>query len=604
MTRPIEDYALIGDLHTAALVSRTGSIDWLCLPRFDSPACFAALLGTRSNGFWRIAPADLAADPDSDSDAECTSRSYRGDTMVLQTIWETDSGAVRVIDFMPQRGSAADLVRIVEGIRGSVEMGSHLQIRLDYGHIRPLLLTQDQEPVMVAGPDALWLATPVAVHARADGLTSRFTVAAGDSVGFVLTHHPSHQPRPEPEDAAEALRKTVDYWQDWIATCSYRGHWGADVRRALLTLKALTYAPTGGILAAATTSLPEVIGGVRNWDYRFCWLRDAFFTVNALNRLNATRTMEGFVRFVVDAVERDIEGPVAPLFAIAPGADLTERQAVALAGYRGMGPVRVGNEAATQTQNDGYGSIVMSAAQLFYDARLTPGGDGLYNLLRVVARRAERDATSPDAGLWEYRGRARAHTYTAAMSWAAMHRVGLIGKRIGRAGEGDDWLARSEVLRREVLRRSIVPGEGWISGALDMPVADASSLVLPEIGLLPATHDAFLKTLEVVERRLMRNGFLLRYDEADDFGAPDNAFLLCTFWYIEALAAVGRVEEARELFENILARRNHVGLLSEDVDPRTGELWGNFPQTYSQVGLILCAMRLSRSWEAGLWRAS
>lgn len=592
------DLAPVGNCAIASLIDRQGRHVWSCFPRLDGDPAFHALLGgdAPDAGFMDVV---LRGQTEA-------RQSYLANTAIVETVLSDDQGGVvRILDFAPRftlygrTFRPRTLVRRIEPLAGRPRVTIRVRPSFGYGARQPRPKIGSNHVRWTDGDEALRLTTDAPV-AYLTG-ESEFGLDRPVSLFFGADEPLSDNPD---QLSASFLEQTRSYWSDWVRSLNIPFDWQEAVIRAAITLKLCSYEDTGAIVAALTTSIPEAAGTERNWDYRFCWLRDAFFTVNALNRLNATRTMEGFVRFVVDAVERDIEGPVAPLFAIAPGADLTERQAVALAGYRGMGPVRVGNEAATQTQNDGYGSIVMSAAQLFYDARLTPGGDGLYNLLRVVARRAERDATSPDAGLWEYRGRARAHTYTAAMSWAAMHRVGLIGKRIGRAGEGDDWLARSEVLRREVLRRSIVPGEGWISGALDMPVADASSLVLPEIGLLPATHDAFLKTLEVVERRLMRNGFLLRYDEADDFGAPDNAFLLCTFWYIEALAAVGRVDEARELFENILARRNHVGLLSEDVDPRTGELWGNFPQTYSQVGLILCAMRLSRSWEAGLWRAS
>lgn len=592
------DLAPVGNCAIASLIDRQGRHVWSCFPRLDGDPAFHALLSgdDPANGFMDVVLRDQVE----------ARQSYLRNTAVVETVLtDAQGGAVRILDFAPRFSlygrmfRPPTLVRRIEPLSGRPRLTVRVRPSFGYGarqvkpklgsnHIRwtdgdeALRLTTDAPVAYIAGESEFGLDRPVSLFFGADE---------------PLSDNPDQL-------SASFLEQTRSYWSDWVRSLNIPFDWQEAVIRAAITLKLCSYEDTGAIVAALTTSIPEASGTQRNWDYRFCWLRDAFFTVNALNRLNATRTMEGFVRFVVDAVERDIEGPVAPLFAIAPGADLTERQAAALSGYRGMGPVRVGNEAATQIQNDGYGSIVMSAAQIFYDTRLTPGGEGLYKLLRVVARRAERDALSPDAGLWEYRGRARAHTYTAAMSWAAMHRVGLIGKHIGQGGDGDDWLARAEVLRREVLRRSIVPGEGWISGALDMPVADASSLVLPEIGLLPATHEAFLKTLDVVERRLMRNGFLLRYDEADDFGAPDNAFLLCTFWYIEALAAVGRADEARELFENILARRNHVGLLSEDVDPRTGELWGNFPQTYSQVGLILCAMRLSRSWEAGLWRAS
>ena len=593
------DMAAIGNCAIASLIDRNGRHVWSCFPRLDGDPAFNALLNgdAPESGFMDVVLRDRIA----------SNQSYILNTALVETIL-TDShgGAVRIVDFAPRfrlygrNFRPRTIVRRVEPLSGRPRITLRVRPTFAYGGVAPkprlgsnhlrwvhedeaLRLTSDAPIAYIAGETEFGLDRPISLFFGADEPVSD-----------------------NPDTLASGfLDQTGAYWRDWVRSLNVPFDWQDAVIRAAITLKLCSYEDTGAIVAALTTSIPEAAGTQRNWDYRFCWLRDAFYTVNALNRLNATRTMEGFVRFVVDAVERDIDGPVAPLFAIAPGADLTERQAGALKGYRSTPPVRVGNEAATQLQNDGYGSIVMSATQLFLDRRLAPGGgEGLYDLLTVIARRAERDAFTPDAGLWEYRGRARAHTYTAGMSWAAMHRVGLIARHLGKTRDSDDWTARAEVLRRQVLRRAVVPGEGWLSGALDMPVADASSLVLPEIGLLPAGHEAFVKTIEVIERRLMRNGFLLRYDEADDFGHPDNAFLLCTFWYIDALASVGRREEARELFENILARRNHVGLLGEDIEPRTGELWGNFPQTYSQVGLILCAMRLSRSWEEGLWRAS
>jgi GH15 family glucan-1,4-alpha-glucosidase len=593
------ELAPIGNCAIASLVDRTARHVWFCFPRLDGDPVFSALLDGEApeRGFMDVLLHDLKE----------THQRYLSNTAIFETVMTDGAGGVvRIVDCAPRfqlfgrTFRPPMLVRRIEPLAGRPRITIRVRPHFGYG-------ARAHRP-MAGSHHIRWGDDAEGVRLTTDGSVSTIM----GETEFVLDRPVSlffgqdESLNDNPDSLSRSfIDQTTVYWQNWVRSLNVPFDWQEAVIRAAITLKLCSYEDTGAIVAALTTSVPEAAHTQRNWDYRFCWLRDAYFTVNALNRLNATRTMEGYVRFVVDAVERDIEGPIAPLFPIAPGADLSERFADSLKGYRGFGPVRVGNQAATQLQNDGYGSIMLSAAQLFYDRRLTRSGDtALYKLLCTVGRRAERDAFVPDAGLWEYRGRARIHTYTGAMSWAALHRLGLIARLAGAPNEAEDWLARAAVLRQSVLRRAIVAGEGWVSGALDQKIVDASSLVLPEIGLMPPTDPAFLKTLEVVEQRLMRGGFLLRYDEADDFGAPDNAFLLCTFWYIDALAAVGRKDEARELFANVLARRNHVGLLSEDIDPKTGELWGNFPQTYSQVGLITSAMRLSRSWEEGLWRAS
>jgi GH15 family glucan-1,4-alpha-glucosidase len=415
------------------------------------------------------------------------------------------------------------------------------------------------------------------------------------------------EPVPEaPETlAANFLTETEAYWRRWTRGLSIPFEWQEEVIRSAITLKLCSYEDTGAIVAALTTSIPESASSGRNWDYRYCWLRDAYFAVAALNRLGATRTMEGFIRFILDSVLAGSEGgAIAPLFPVCGSGGLEEKIAAALAGYQGMGPVRVGNAAATQVQNDAYGSIVLTAAQMFWDRRLSSSGDaGLYEQLRGVGNAAVERAFQPDAGPWEYRGRVVAHTYSAAMCWAAAHRLSMIGERLGIMDEARAWRARADSMREELLRRATTR-EGWISGALDVEIADASTLLLTEIGLLKADDPRVGKTLDVVAKRLMRDGFVFRYHEADDFGTPETAFLVCTFWYCDALALAGRKQEARELFENAITCRNSVGLLSEDVAPRTRMLWGNFPQAYSHVGLIHSAWRLSRGWEEALWRAS
>ncbi|HUJ04180.1 MAG TPA: glycoside hydrolase family 15 protein, partial [Rhizomicrobium sp.] len=362
---------------------------------------------------------------------------------------------------------------------------------------------------------------------------------------------------------------------------------------------------TGAVVAAMTTSIPEAPKTARNWDYRYCWLRDAYFTVYALNQLGATRTMEHFVRFLLDTVVNEQARDLNPLYPIVASTNLSEINAKSLAGFHGMGPVRIGNAAATQKQTDVFGSVILSASQLFWDERVNlVGGPELYKRLRPVGESALAMALEPDSGVWEFRGRTRVHTYSVAMCWAAVHRMGLIAQRVGApAEEAEIWKKGARDLCNIILEKAITK-DGWISGAFGEDIVDATTLLLPQLGLIGAKDERFLKTLAIIEKRLLRGGFMLRYDEPDDFGLPETAFLICTFWYVDALAAVGRIEEARALYANLLSKRNSVGLLSEDLHVQSGELWGNFPQAYSLVGLILSAYRLSRSWEQGLWHAN
>jgi GH15 family glucan-1,4-alpha-glucosidase len=403
--------------------------------------------------------------------------------------------------------------------------------------------------------------------------------------------------------ARSFLAGTINYWRGWVRGLSLPFEWQQEVIRSAITLKLCSCEDTGAIVAALTTSIPEAPHTARNWDYRYCWLRDSFFTVGALNRLGATRTMEGFIRFLIDAVLHD-DLQIAPLYPISAGTSSVERVADALAGYQGMGPVRVGNAAVSQIQNDVYGSIILSAAQMFWDERLSESGSAnLYHHLRGIGQLAIRCALTPDAGPWEFRNRVSVHTYSAAMCWAAVHRLALIAERVGEHSEATGWRQAAAKLRHEILTRATTP-DGWISGVLDAPMADATCLLLPEIGFLPADDARVAKTIDIVGKRLVRDGFVMRYDEADDFGNPETAFLVCTFWYADALALAGRRDEARDVFKATLGIRTATGLLSEDVEPVSRILWGNFPQAYSHVGLIHSAARLSRGWEEALWRAS
>jgi len=592
------DLAAIGNCTIASLIDKKARHVWHCFPRLDGDPVYNALLGEAEPkaGFSDILLRDFTS----------SEQRYLDNTAIVETILrDKDGNAVRVLDFAPRFKRYGRLfrppmlVRRIEPIQGRPQITVRVRPNFNYGAQKPGM-TLGSNHLRFVGDDAvLRMTTDVplsyVLHDTEFGLDRPVHIFTGPD-----------EPLPEnPRGLAQSfLSETTAYWHDWVRDLNVPFEWQDAVIRAAITLKLCSFEDTGAVLAALTTSVPEAANTIRNWDYRFSWLRDAFFTVTALNRLSATRTMEGYVRFVLDSVGRESDGPIAPLFGMAPGTDLTERFAEALPGYRGFGPVRIGNAAVSQRQNDVYGSIVLTAAQMFWDRRLPDaGGPGLYEQMRRIGRAAHRLALQPDAGLWEYRTRERVHTFSAAMCWAALHRLGHIADHIGIPNEGAAWINQAQELRAEILKRAAMPDGGWLSGALDMPVADASSLVLPEIGLLPSDDPRFRRTLEVVEQRLVRDGFVMRYDEADDFGPPENAFLLCTFWYIDALARVGRREEARERFEAVLARRNHVGLLSEDLDPRTGELWGNFPQTYSQVGLILSAMRLSKSWEEGLWHA-
>ena len=596
------ELGVVGNCSIASLIDRKGRHVWHGIGRLDGDPVFNALLGgdDPQGGFMDVVVAGAK---------EIGRQRYLHNTAILETVIDGNSGTVRIVDFAPRFRRFGRmfrppmLVRRLEPVAGRPRVTIRLRPTFDYGAHKAKLTSGSN-------------------HARFFGDSAVMRLTTDASINYILHETEFSLDRPvnlivgadesitdNPDTLAKSfLAETESYWHTWVRDLNIPFDWQQAVIRAAITLKMCSYEDTGAVLAALTTSVPEAPNTPRTWDYRFTWLRDAFFTVTALNRLSATRTMESYVRFIVDVVEagssRDEVDAIAPLFPIAPGTDTTERLIDTLPGYRGFGPVRVGNAAVTQRQNDTYGSMVLTSAQMFWDERLPRQGDlELYRQLCVVGNEAQRTALTPDAGLWEYREREEVHTFSAAMCWAAQHRLGMIAKRVGVDSESREWLARAGVLRQEVLQRGTTQ-EGWISGVLDRDMLDASCLVLPEIGLLGSDDPRFHATLDVAAKRLMKNGFMMRYSEADDFGKPSNAFLLCTFWYIDALASVGRRPEALELFNNLLARRNHVGLLSEDIDPKTGELWGNFPQTYSQVGLILSAMRLSRSWEEGLWHAS
>jgi GH15 family glucan-1,4-alpha-glucosidase len=601
MAEPNLDLAVIGNGSIASLISSDGTHLWCCWPRLDGDPVFHGLLST-----------DEAAGRFSvrlEGQASATQR-YLPNTAIVETILRDDFGnALRVIDFCPRYKLYGRIFRPLMLMRRLEPLAGLPRIKII---LRPGFTYGAQHPRPHMGSNHLSYAGPEFTLRVTTDLPLSHIVHEGS---FTLSRHgtmvlSADEPLDQAPDAlfSQVFTETQTYWQNWVADLNIPFDWQEAVIRSAITLKLCSYDDTGGVVAALTTSVPEAPGSARCWDYRFCWLRDSFFTIGALNRLSATRTMENFLGFVLDIVHSPDAGEIQPLFPIAPGMDRDEWIAPHLPGYNGDGPVRIGNAAATQRQNDAYGAIILSLAQLFVDQRLAVRGDAdLYERLCPLGEIAARVALEPDAGIWEFRGRRAVHSFSAAMCWAALSRLGLIAKAVGRDVEADAWAVRAAELRANIMAR-IVTSEGWLSGVLDSEVCDASVLILPEIGFIAADSPEFLATLDMVETRLMRGGFVLRYEAADDFGPPETAFLLCSFWYAGALALAGRRDQARDLFERILEVRNHVGLLSEDLAPATvdrpARLWGNFPQTYSQVGLILCAMRLSRSWEDGLWRAS
>jgi GH15 family glucan-1,4-alpha-glucosidase len=596
MPQPL-DLAAIGNGTVAALVTPTGRITWMCWPRLNADPVFCALLDGEdpAGGF-----ADVAM-----RGAQRHLQRYRRNTAVLETELYDDAGnALRITDHMPRMRRFGRmfrppmLVRRIEPLAGRPRIAIRFRPRFAWGAEAPTGRAGSNHLRFVGSGDALRVTTDAPL-----GFLLGETEFALDRPLHLLIGTDDTVEGPIGGIAREFEDETTSYWQGWVRSLSVPFEWQEAVVRAAITLKLCAHDDTGGIVAALTTSIPEAPGTQRNWDYRFCWLRDSYFTVMALNRLGATRTMEDYIGYMTSAVLEQ-GGPLRPVYPLVPNGPIDEWEAPALSGFLGHGPVRVGNAAAQQVQNDVWGAVVMAAALMFFDERLPqPGDEALYRRLVPLGRAAEAAALTPDAGIWEYRGRARIHTFSAAMCWAAVDRLGRIARRLGLAEEAADWHRRADDLRTAILDGAWNPAAGALQEVFGGEGLDAALLLLPEIGLLPPNDPRFVATVEAIERDLMRDGLLLRYSLPDDFGVPDTAFLVCSFWLVDALHAIGREAAARALFERILALRNHVGLLPEDVDARTGRLWGNFPQSYSQVGLILSAMRLSRSWEEGFWRA-
>ncbi|MFJ8621731.1 glycoside hydrolase family 15 protein [Kitasatospora sp. NPDC093550] len=590
MAGGIEDYALIGDLQTAALVGRDGSVDWLCLPRFDSPSCFAGLLGDQRHGAWRIAP---------DGAAECHTRRYRDDSLVLESEWHTAGGRVRITDFMPQRGQGGrrepQLIRIVEGLEGTVAMRGTLRLRFNYGRIDPWVRRTGHHRVAVAGPDSAWLRVPAGVHTYGlDGVTtSEFTVTAGLRVPFALTWQPSHlasAPRTDPE---QALLATVAQWQHWASGCQYRGEWRAAVLRSLLTLKALAYAPTGGIVAAATASLPELIGGARNWDYRFCWLRDSSMTLSALLRGGFREEAAAWRRWLLRAIAG---GPrhVQAVYGVAGERVLGETVADWLPGYEGSRPVRFGNAAVDQLQLDVYGEV-MDTLDLALRAGL-PMERHVWTLLRSLMDHLERHWREPDDGLWEVRGGRRHFVHSKVMCWVAADRAVRLAEATGLPAPVDRWRALRDDIHADVCEHGYDRQRGVFVQHYGGRGLDAATLFVLKSGFLPPDDPRVVRTVDAVRDGLQHGGLVRRYragHHGDGLPGGEGAFLACSFWLADALAATGRRSEARTLFVRTVGLANDVGLLSEEWDPRSGRQLGNTPQAFSHVALVNTAFALA-----------
>jgi GH15 family glucan-1,4-alpha-glucosidase len=567
--RRIEDYALIGDLQTAALVSKNGSIDWLCFPRFDSPACFAALLGTDDNGHWRISPRD--------GDAK-SSRHYRGDTLILETEWSTDSGSVRVIDFMPPRDAAPDVVRIVQGISGTVSMRSELRLRFDYGQVVPWVRRVDGQVVAIAGPDAVSLRSDVHQYGRDFATYADFEISAGDQAWFVLTWYPSHHPVPKPTDAIASLEPTESYWTEWIGRSKDVDGFNEEVVRSLLTLKALTYAPSGGIVAAPTTSLPEALGGERNWDYRYCWLRDATMTLEAMLRSGYTDEARAWRDWLLRAIAGSPDD-LQIMYGVTGERRLTESAADRLPGFGSSAPVRIGNAAAEQLQIDMFGEV-MDVLALARESQIGPSDDA-WSIQRGLMRHLTDVWSQPDEGIWEVRGGRQHFTYSKVMAWVAFDRAARAVERFGMSGPAKQWRATADEI------------QAYGSKALD-----AAVLLIPQVGFLPPDDPRVVGTVDAVQKELAHDGFVRRYHPAhfdDGLADEEGTFLICSFWLADSLAMIGRVGEARALYDKLVALRNDVGLLAEEYDPVSGRILGNFPQAFSHLGLVNTAWHLTSS---------
>jgi GH15 family glucan-1,4-alpha-glucosidase len=583
----IEDYALIGDCETAALVGRNGSIDWLCWPRFDSPACFAALLGGPDNGRWLLAPEDSSA---------VISRRYRRDTLVLETRFETATGCIVVVDFMPPRGTASDLIRIVRGERGTVRMRTELIIRFGYGSFVPWMMRVEHDTWRaIAGPDMVSLRTSVPLHGEDLKTVAEFDVKAGESVSFALCYAPSHLGSSPLSQVEEALTQTEAFWREWLARGRDAGRWSDSVKRSLITLRALIYAPTGGIVAAPTTSLPERIGGTRNWDYRFCWLRDATLTLLAFMDAGFYEEAAEWRMWLLRAVAGRPE-QMQIMYGVAGERRLPELEADWLPGYEGSLPVRIGNAAHSQLQLDVYGEI-MDALSQARNGGLDPN-DRAWAIQLELLKYLTRAWKEPDHGLWEVRGPAQHFTYSKVMCWVAFDRAIKDAERFGFDGAIDEWRRMRRCIHEQICERGYDSERNCFVQAYGSDQLDASLLLIPQLGFLPPQDRRVQGTIAAIEQELMVDGLVRRYNTAatdDGLPAGEGAFLACSFWLADAYAMCGRRDEAQALYQRLTALANDVGLLSEEYDPSHRRMLGNFPQAFSHVALIATAFNLEQA---------
>ncbi|MEU1041518.1 glycoside hydrolase family 15 protein [Streptomyces sp. NPDC005551] len=595
----IEDYALIGDMQTAALVCRDGTVDWLCLPRFDSHAIFAGLLGTEEHGFWRLGPAH-AADAEPPTAAR---RTYRGDSLILESEWDTPRGTVRVIDFMPPRDGAPQLIRIVEGVTGRVPMRSALRMRFSYGRVVPWVHKHEGRTVAVAGPDSVWFDTACETYGKDLTTYADFTVAPGERIAFTISWEPSHKQPPALPEPEQSLEATEEFWRDWVDQCTYHGPYREAVVRSLITLKALTYAPTGGIVAAPTTSLPEEIGGVRNWDYRYTWLRDAAITLSSLLRTGYREEARAWREWLLRAVAGDPEN-LQIMYGIAGERELGEAELDWLPGYENSGPVRVGNGAAHQLQLDVYGEVT-EALHLAHMTGLSRNDYASLLQLKLI-RYLEDHWDQPDEGIWEVRGPRRHFVHSKVMAWVAVDRTIKLIESGDADGPLEKWRELRDDIHRDVCEKGYDKERNTFTQSYGSQELDASLLLIPQMGFLPPDDKRVIGTIEAIQRELStEDGFILRYPTSgehaglDGLEGDEGAFLACSFWMADDLAMIGRVDEARKLFEKLLDLRNDLGLLAEEWDPRLKRQVGNFPQAFSHVPLIDTALRLTASGAYG-----